>query len=842
MRPLLKGALAHTGRLVGIALAVALAVTLVSGTFILTDTIDSAFRASTTAPTGSDLVVRSTARFSAQATSAPEREPLPESLLATVAKVRGVRAVWGAVSGYAQLVDKQGRAIDPKGLPTIGGAWEPGDTLEAGRAPNGPGEVAIDVSTARRYGLHLGDNIEVVFEADAKHFTIGGLLRHASGVVAATRATFDTRTAQQVLGAVGQVDAIPVSAERGTAPATLRARINAMLPDRYEAVTTTQVAQEAEQSWAKAVAFLPTALLLLAAVALLVGALLIFNTFSILVTQRTRELGLLRAVGASRLQLTASVLAEALAVGLVASAAGVVLGLGAARVLLGLLKGIGYELPAASVDFRARTAVLGSLTGMAVTVAAAFLPVRRATRLSPLGAIGGMDADPSSGTGRRIAVGVAATAVGLASLLAGLLGGARRPVPVVAIGAAGVLVGLAALIPLVARPAARALGAPLVRLFGQPSFLGRENAMRSPGRTAATAAALMIGIGLVGVVAIVAASMTASASATVRRTLRADLVVAPVGTPGSSGGVPAVVADRLRRTPAVAAVSEIRAGQWGLDRVPQTLLAVDPRTVTRMHDVDANSRAAVAHLDDKGVLVRDTVAEHHGWRTGDSVPMTFARTGTRPMRIRGLFSTTAMRADYVISLGAFKANYAQQLDTQIDVELAPGVSVPAGRAAVTAAISAYPVAQVLDRSQVLAAQEKRVARLLVPVKALLALSVLIALLGIANTLGLSISERTRELGLLRAIGMGRRQVRAMVRSEAVIIAAMGALLGLGVALFFGWALVGAMRHLGVDALVLPVGELAGLVAAATVAGLVAGVPPARRACRLRVVEAVSGQR
>jgi putative ABC transport system permease protein len=366
--------------------------------------------------------------------------------------------------------------------------------------------------------------------------------------------------------------------------------------------------------------------------------------------------------------------------------------------------------------------------------------------------------------------------------------------------------------------------------------------MRSPQRTAATAAALMIGIGLVGVVAIVAASMKASATGTVQRTLRADLVVAAIGTPGASGGVPAAVADQLRRTPSVAAVSEIRSGQWGLDGATQTLLAVDPASVTAMHQVDPASAASVAKLDDKGVLVRDTVAEHHAWKVGDAVPMTFARTGIQKPKIRGLFSTTAVRTDYVISLGAFKANFAQQLDMEIDVRLAPGVPLEAGRADVNRSIAAYPVARVLDRSQVLAAQEKQVDRLLVPVTALLGLSVVIALLGIANTLGLSISERTRELGLLRAIGMGRRQLRSMIRSEAAIIAALGALIGLGVAVFFGWALVGAMRRVGVTSLVFPVGQLAGLVAAATLAGLLAGVVPARRACRLRVLDAVGSER
>jgi putative ABC transport system permease protein len=258
-----------------------------------------------------------------------------------------------------------------------------------------------------------------------------------------------------------------------------------------------------------------------------------------------------------------------------------------------------------------------------------------------------------------------------------------------------------------------------------------------------------------------------------------------------------------------------------------------------MHEVDARSAQAVHRLDDAGVLVRDTTAERYGWKVGDTLPMTFARTGVKRMYVEGTFSSTAVRTDYVITLGAYAANYAQQLAIEVDVATAPGLSPGAGRAAVEAAVADYPVVKVMDRAQVLAAQVQQVDRLLVPVTALLALSVLIALLGIANTLALSIHERTRELGLLRAIGMARRQLRSMIRSEAAIIACLGAGLGLGIAVFFGWALVASMRHLGVTELVLPLRQLLGLAALATGAGMVAGMLPARRAASLGVLHAIS---
>ena len=753
-----------------------------------------------------------------------------------------MKAAWTAIQGYAELVDKQGEAISAKGLPTVGSSVTPDVTLAAGRAPSGPDEVAIDLETARRNGYELGDKIKVLFSGTTQEFTINGFLKAAGDVVASTKAIFDSVTAQRVLGVQGQVDAIPVEAQPGVSAETLRARINDALPDQYEAVTSAQVAKESAESWTKAVAFLPTALLLFAAVALLVGAFIICNTFSILVAQRARELALLRSIGASRAQLTASVLCEAVAVGLVGSLVGVAAGFGAARGLLALFERMGFELPSSSAVFLPRTAVVAVSAGVVVTVLAALLPARRATRVSPVGAMSGAAGARNATPTGRLVVGVGAGVAGLATLLTGVLGGGTKPTAFVGLGAVGVLIALAMLAPLVATPAARLIGTPLVRLFGEPAFLGRENAMRSPRRTASTAAALMIGIGLVGVVSILAASVKASATRLVDDSLRADFVLTPAGLGGAVSGVPPVVIDRLRQTPAIATVSELRGGQWGLDGRNQTLLAVDPTTVTTMHEVDADSAAAVRRLDDKGVLVRDTVAERYGWHIGDPVPMTFAKTGTKKMVLQGTFSSTAVRTDFVITLGAYKANYAQIFALEVDVALAAGVSAADGRAAIEQALADYPVVKVMDHEEVLAAQGEQVDRLLVPVTALLALSVLIALLGIANTLALSIHERTRELGLLRAIGMARRQLRSMIRSEAAIIACIGAVLGLAVALFFGWALVASMRHLGVSELVFPVAQLAGLATLATVAGMVAGILPARKAAGLRVLDAIASNR
>ena len=840
MGRLLRGALAHKMRLAHTGLAITLAVSLVTGTFALADTIDSAFhRAATASPGGVAVVVRTAAKFTAQGNSLSEREPVPESLLATVQGVPGVRSAWGTVWGYAQIVDPDGEAISPNGLPTLGNAWAPADTLVAGRAPANADEVVIDQDTAQAHDLKIGDRIKVLFQGAIKEFVIEGL-RKVSNLVGSSLATFDLKTSQQVLGREGVFDEIAVQAAPGVSPDGLRARITGVLPDKYEVVTDEQAAKEAERSWTQALGFLTTGLFLFAMIALLVSAFIIFNTFSILIAQRTRELGLLRALGASRLQVTGSVLAEAVVVGLVSSLAGIVAGYGAARGLLALLRSLGFDVPPTAVVFTAGAALAGLASGVLVTVAAAVVPARRATNASPVDGIASVGGEEGGSLARRRIGGVSLVVVGILELVFGLHGNVARPLLAVLIGSVALLIGAVLLGPVVARPFARALGRPLRRVLGEPGTIGRENAMRNPRRTAATAAALMVGIGLIGVVTILSASMRASAAKIVEKTLLADFVVAPKGTAGASGGVPPLVADRLRATPGVQMVSEVRGGQWGLDGKTMTLLAVDPATVTAMHASDVETEAeATRRLTDKGVLVRDTVAARHNWKVGSQVPMTFAKTGTVKLKVEGTFSSTSVRTDYIISLGAYNANYAQQLSLQVEILLTPDTPSSVGRARIEKALADLPSVTLLDRSQVLAAQEKQVERFLVPITALLGLSVLIALLGIANTLALSIHERTRELGLLRAIGMARSQLRSMIRSEAVIVAALGALLGVVLSLVFGWVLVSAMGGVGVTELVFPFKQLAGWIGAAVLAGLLAAALPARSASRLDVLDAVA---
>ena len=617
----------------------------------------------------------------------------------------------------------------------------------------------------------------------------------------------------------------------------LRARVAAALPESYEVLTADQAARQAKESWARSLRFLTPGLMVLAGVALLMGGFIVFNTFSMVVAQRSRELGLLRALGASRRQVTVSVLGEAVLVGGAASAAGIGGGLGAAPGLLALLRAFGLAAPPAPVVFHGLSAAAGLLAGVLVTALAAMQPARQANRVAPLAAIDGAPEKASAPRRERLAGGVATASAGGAIVLLGVLGRGRWPLMFVGSGA--VLVGVVLLAPFVAAPAARLIGAPLVRVLGWPALLGRQNALRSPRRTAGTASALMVGIGLVGVVAVLGASMKASAKRTIESSMLADFVVSSYQVPGGASGVPPVAADRLRRSPAVAAVSEVRSGQWGLHGKTETLVAIDPATVTSLYRLDPGSTAAARRLDDGGVLVRDSVAARHGWRVGDPVPMIFARTGTRNVTLQATYSSTTVRSDYVISLGAFAANYVEQLDMEVDVRLVAGTTSSAGRQAIRRALSDYPNLAVHDRSEVLAAEEQQVDRVLLPMVALLALSVVIALLGIANTLALSVHERIRELGLLRAIGMARAQLRVMIRAEALIIASVGTVLGGVMAVFFGWVLVAAMRGPGLTRTALPLFQLVAAAAVAGAASLAAAALPARRAARLGVLDALA---
>ncbi|MGE5225567.1 MAG: ABC transporter permease [Planctomycetaceae bacterium] len=846
-RATLKGLLAKKVRLLLTALSIVLGIGFVAGTYVLTDTMNAAFdQLFATTSQASDVTVRSVEAFTPEQSGpgggGDERTPVPVSLLDTVRQAPGVAVAVGNVQGYAQLVDpKTGDAIGGFGPPTIGLNWNALSgrvlTIRQGGPPAGPDEVVVDAATAEKHGLRVGEQVRILFVGPPEVFTVSGIagFGSADNLAGATLAVFDTPTAQRVLDRKGVFDSIEARGDPGVTPAQLRSDIQGVLPSGIEAVTTADVGAEAAAQFRQALGFFQTALLVFAGVALFVGSFIIFNTFSIIVAQRTRELALLRALGASRGQVLASVIAEAILVGLVASAIGVVAGIAIAVGLKALLHAFGIELPSTSVVVHARTVVVSLVVGTVITTLAAILPARRAAAVAPVQAL--READPAAahehGRGRRLAVAGSIAVVGVAALLFGLFGSPDKAYVYVGIGAALTFVGVAMLSPYVAGPVASALGVPLARL-GSAGALGRRNAMRNPRRTARTSSALMIGLGLVAMVAILASSLKASFDAALEKSLKADFTVATTNfTPFSPD-----VVTHVASVQGVLAASAFRQGGFQVDGQGAFVTGFDPATAADVTALDF-VQGGLDALGPDGVLVSQKVADAHGWSVGDTVDAAFATVGAHPLTIAGIYADAGVVGDYAISLAAYERLFVQQLDSFVLVKLQPGADLAAMQTALEASVKDFANIQVLDQATFREKQAGFIDQLLGLVTALLAMAIVIALFGIVNTLSLSIHERTRELGLLRAVGMSRRQAKRMVRAESVIIALFGALLGIAVGVFFGWALQRSLIGQGITELEIPVGTLVVYVVFAALAGILAAIPPARRAAKLDVLRAIA---
>ncbi len=846
-RATLKSLFARKLRLLLTTLSIVLGVGFVAGTFVLTDTMNAAFdQLFTQAASGSDVVVRSGSAFAPSAAGpgggggSDERKPVPEDLLPTVAAVPGVASASGDVSGYAQMVNPgDGEVIGSVGPPTIGTNWsETNGSLELrqGTPPGGPDQVVVDAATATKYDLAVGDTIRILFQGPPGSFRIVGIAGFgtADNLGGATLALFDTTTAQAVLGKEGVFDQIDVVADQGVDPGALRTSVQRALPDGVEAVTSTTVADEQSDALKEGLGFFRTVLLVFAFIAMFVGGFIIFNTFSIIVAQRTKELALLRAIGASRRQVLVSVIGEAFLVGLIASGLGIVAGIGIAIGLQGLLAGFGIDLPSTSTQLEARTVIVALLLGVIVTVLAAVLPARRAARVAPIQALReSQDTGAGGRIGRRLIAGLLVTALGAAALVYGLFGGSSNAGSLTGLGAAVTFIGVAILSPLLARPLAGAIGRP-IRGLGIQGKLGRENAMRNPRRTASTASALMIGLGLVAMVTILSASLKASLDAALTDTLKADLTLTTSTFTQFSPDVAAQVA----KVPGVAVVSQFRQADFRVDGSTQFLTAVDPATVEQVTNLGVAS-GSTASLDRGELMVSTKVADDHGWTVGDTVPAAFASTGKAPLAIGGVYDQNQLLGDYLISLDTYQRYFTEQLDTFAMVRLEPETDPATAQSAIEGVTKPFGNIEVQDQTAFRDQQAGFINQLLGLVTALLAMAILIALFGIVNTLGLSIFERTRELGLLRAVGMSRTQVKRMIRWESVIIAVLGAVLGIAIGVLFGWALQQALASEGVTKLAIPVGQLLIYVAFAGLAGVVAAIWPARRAAKLDVLASIA---
>ena len=860
-RVTLRGLRARKFRLFLTSISVMLGVGFVAGTLVFTDTLGHVFdQLFAQVTSGEDAVVRARLPFKVNVPgggSQADRAPVPASLLGVVQSTPGVSVAQGSVQGVALVVGKDGKAVQGQ-APTLGVSWGSVPQLNRsfnsvqGVRPNRPDQVALDRTTADKAKAKVGDQVRIVFQTvPPQTFAVSAVFRFgdAGNLAGATLAAFEPTTAQLVLGRVGQWDQIDAVAASGLSQQQLRDRLTASLDragvgGRYEAITATALAQETSSDIKKNLSFFSNFLLVFALVALFVGAFSIYNTFSITVAQRAREFGLLRAVGASGAQVTRSVAGESLAVGLVSSVVGLGLGVGAAVGLKAILTAFGVDLPAGGLQILPRTVVVALVVGTVVTVISALAPARRAARIPPIAALRDQTGAPGSGQ-RRFITGGVVTGVGLVLGAVGLFGNIKSSqlpgggAGLVGGGAFLVFVGVAMLSPLIAGPAARMLGWPSVRLRGITGELARENAMRNTRRTASTAAALMIGLALVTLVSIFGASAKASFTSAVDRTNRADFQLAGKTFAGFSPEAAAAVRGALPG----GTVVEFRPGSWQYRGTGEQLVGV-AANVQDVVDIGLRPGADLAGFAGGGVLVYKDAAKDNHWSVGDVIPMRFSATGTKQVPVRGIYDDNqglgVSMSSYLLSLRDYESNYTTQIDMAAAVRKPPDTSVGATRAALTRALSPFPNVEVQDQAQAKAAQVQQFDTILNLMYALLLLAILIALVGIVNTLALSIYERTRELGLLRAVGMTRRQMRRMVRSEAVIIAVFGTLMGVVIGLLFGRVIVASLSRDNI-AFAVPVGQLILFVVLAALAGLLAGTLPGRRAARLDVLQAIAVQ-
>ena len=845
----LTGVVAHRLRYALTALAVLLGVAFIAGTFVLTDTINATFNGLySQIYQGTGAVVRAKQPFNPGTNFTSQRQRIDASLATTVRDVPGVRAVSLGIEGYAQLVGPNGKPIGmaSNGPPTLGEAWtsiaalNPLRLLPGGHPPRTSSQVVIDKHSADVGHFKVGDKVVVLTQLPPARYTITGIATWggADSPLGATITAFTPATAARVLGEPGKADSINVEAAPGISQSQLVSRLRTVIHNpKLEVVSGQAVTVEGQQTIHQALGFIDVFLLVFAFIALFVGSFVIFNTFSIIVAQRMRELALLRAVGASRAQVMASVLGESLVIGVLASAAGMAAGIGLAVVLKAALAALGFSLPATGLVVSLRTVIVSLVVGILITLASAVSPARRAGRIPPVAAMQDVAAEPRQLSAWRAARGAVLTAAGAAVLGWGLFAPTGNRVLPVGAGAVAVFVGIAILGPFVARPISRLLGAPLTA--AATGKLARQNAMRNPSRTAATAAALMVGVTLVSLMTIVASSMKASVNGIINSALRADYTISSGGVAGGSSGLSPGIERSLGVLPQVSAVAGIRSGVVQLYGKATPVVATDPVN-GRLFDIGV-TQGRLASMTSTGIGVSTQVAASRHLTIGSPVTVTFPTTGRKTYTVQVIYKVRELAGDYVLPLAAAQANFPQALDVNVFVKLAPGVSASAGRRAIEGVLASYPNATLMDEVQYKAQQAQQVNQLLNLVYGLLALAVIIALIGIANTLALSIYERTHELGLLRAVGTTRGQLRSIVRQESLVISLLGAIEGLVLGMLFGWAIVAAMHSQGITQLVFPVAQLAVLAVLAGLAGIVAAIAPSRRAARLDVLQAVASE-
>jgi len=844
----LKGLLGRKLRVALTAIAIVLGVAMVSGTYVLTDTIKSAFgTVFTQVYKNSDAVITGKSAIGNDNNGRSAAPSLPASLLGEVQRLPGVALASGGVSDTAQLVGHNGKVISRGGAPGLAFSYEPrGErfnplVLTSGNWPSGPDQVVIDSDTAGKDGFATGQEIGVIARGPVRRFRIAGTAKFGSvsSLGGATMAIFTLPTAQQIFQKQGRYDTINIAATSGTSPAQLVNEIRPLLPSAAQVRTGQGQAQQATKDTSGFLNIFQSFLLAFGGIALFVGSFVIANTLSITIAQRTRELATLRTLGATRRQVLRSVMLEAFVIGLLASIVGLFAGLGLARGLNALLVSFGIDLPQTGTVFATRTIIISLLLGVLVTLAAALRPAWRATHVPPIAAVReGAVLPPSRfarfGPAAAFATITLAVALMLVGMLAGGLSTTLRLLGI-GIGAALVFVGVSMLAPTLVPPIARVLGWPARRFGGAAGVLARGNAVRNPSRTASTASALMIGLALVTFVGVLAAGLRTRIEGSVNQLFIANYFVT---ASDNFSPISIASANALRGVPGVETVSGVRAGQGRAfgSRINVTGVSPDVGKVISI-DWTAGGPQTPARLGSDGAFVSKDYAKAQHLRVGGTVSVETPTGVTVPFILRGIFSPPkggSPYGDVTISTARFDSLYQNPQNLYTFVNIHGGVT-SANTHILNAALAGFPDAKLQTKAQFKTNQLQGLTMLLNLLYVLLSLSIVVSLFGIVNTLVLTVFERTRELGMLRAVGMSRRQLRRMIRHESIITALLGATFGipLGVVLAL---MVG--KALNFAAFTVPWGTLVVFVVAAIIAGIVAAIFPARRAARLNVLAAL----
>ncbi|MFF3325398.1 ABC transporter permease [Streptomyces sp. NPDC002889] len=852
----LRNFFAHKGRMALSAVAVLLSVAFVSGTLVFSDTMNTTFD-KLFAATASDVTVSPKGSGDDEGRPATGKpESLPASLVEQVAAVEGVKSAEGAVvSMSVTVVNSENKNMgSTNGAPTIAGNWTQNDLkameITSGHGPRGPTEVMVDADTADKHGLKIGDELRTIAVTGDFTAKISGIASFKVTNPGAAVVYFDTATAQrQLLGKKGLFTHVAVTAGPGVSDDVLKRNVDAALETPYKLQTAKEAADAGREEVGSFLDVMKYAMLGFAGIAFLVGIFLIVNTFSMLVAQRTREIGLMRAIGSSRSQINRSVLVEALLLGFVGSVAGVAAGVGLAVGLMKLMSATGMNLSTADLTVKWTTPLVGMVLGVVVTVFAAYIPARRGGKVSPMAALrdAGTPADGKAGWIRAV-IGLVLTGGGAAALLVATQADkASEGSMFLGLGVVLTLIGFVVIGPLLAGVVVKVISTLLLRIFGPVGRMAERNALRNPRRTGATGAALMIGLALVACLSVVGSSMVASATEQLDKSVGADFIVQSTSNDGQA--IVPQAQRALERTPGIAHVTEYKQVQAKLTTADgktedEGLIAADPTYAQDLRRETVAGELSAAY-GKNAMSVGDSYADKHGVEVGDSIEVAFENGETADLKVAAITSddtSVDKAAMYMNITTAARYLPADKMPkNMIMFAAAEDGKEKEAYAALKKSLAKYPQYKVQNQTDFKADLKDQIGQLLNIVYGLLALAIIVAVLGVVNTLALSVVERTREIGLMRAIGLSRRQLRRMIRLESVVIALFGALLGLGLGMGWGTAAQKLLALEGLGVLQIPWPTIATVFVGSAFVGLFAALVPAFRAGRMNVLNAIASE-